>query len=65
MGKAKKYGAFASYIPNSKADMRYRRKVYEKKKEFADNAGLRAALRSEQKQLEELERMKKEAYCGN
>lgn len=64
MGKARMYGAYAPYTPNSKADMRYRRKVYEKKKEFADNAGERAALRRELKQLEELERMKREAYCG-
>lgn len=64
MGKARMYGAYAPYTPNSKFDMRYRRKVYEKKKEFADTAETRAALQREQKQLEELERMKKEAYCG-
>ena len=31
MGKAKMYGAYTPYSPNSKADLRYRRKAMEKK----------------------------------
>lgn len=38
MGKAKMLGAFAPYTPNSKADMRYRRNVFERQKQIADNA---------------------------
>ena len=38
MGKAKMLGAYAPYTPNSKADMRYRRKQFERQKEIADNA---------------------------
>ena len=29
MGKAKMYGAKSSYIPNAKADMRHRQKLYQ------------------------------------
>ena len=62
MGKAKMLGAYAPYTPNSKADMRYRRKQFERQKEIADNATFRAEMRREQKELKELERMKREAY---
>ena len=62
MGKAKMLGAYAPYTPNSKADMRYRRKQFERQKEIADNATARAEMRREQKELKELERMKREAY---
>ena len=62
MGKAKMLGAYAPYTPNSKADMRYRRKQFERQKWIADNATDRAEMRREQKELKELERMKREAY---
>lgn len=32
MGKAKMLGAFAPYTPNSRADMRYRRKAFERQR---------------------------------
>lgn len=38
MGKAKMVGAFAPYTPNNKADMRYRRKAFERQKQTTDNA---------------------------
>lgn len=38
MAKARMMGAFAPYTPNSKMDMRYRSKQFQKKKEAADNA---------------------------
>ena len=38
MGKARVLGAYAPYTPNSKMDMRYRRKQFERQKESADNA---------------------------
>lgn len=64
MGKARMMGAFASYTPNSKMDMRYRRKQFERQKEMADNATLKAEQRRQQKELKELERMKMEAMYG-
>ena len=42
MGKAKMVGAFAPYTANSKADMRYRRKEFERQKQLADNATSKA-----------------------
>lgn len=61
MGKARMLGAYAPYTPNSKMDMRYRRKQFERQKEIADNATHKAAMRRELKELKELERMKREA----
>ena len=36
MGKAKMYGAKSSYIPNAKADMRYRQKLFQHGCEVAE-----------------------------
>ena len=47
MGKARVLGAYAPYTPNSKMDMRYRRKQFERQKEIADSATPKAELRSE------------------
>lgn len=60
MGKARMYGAYAPYTPNSKFDMRYRRKTFERRLEIAE----RAVSREERRREKELERKKKEAYCG-
>lgn len=35
MSKAKKYGLKTGYIPNSKADMRYHKKLYQRGREKA------------------------------
>lgn len=64
MGKAKMMGAFAPYTPNSKMDMRYNRKAYERRKDIADNATTKAEQRRWEKELKELERMKMEAMHG-
>jgi hypothetical protein len=57
-------GAFKPYTPNSKMDMRYRSKQFQRQKEIADNATLKAEQRRQQKELKELERMKMEAMYG-
>ena len=56
MGKAKLVGAFAPYTPNNRADMRYRRKAFERQKQLADSATLKA-----QRKLDK----QKEAMYGN
>lgn len=60
MAKPRKYGAYAPYTPNSKIDMRYRRKTFERRQEIAE----RAIPREERRREKELGQMKKEAYCG-
>ena len=60
MGKARMYGAYAPYTPNSQFDMRYRRKTFERRQEIAE----RAIPREERRREKELEQMKKEVYCG-
>ena len=35
MSKPKMYGAYACYVPNARADMRHRKKVYQRGKEKA------------------------------
>ena len=35
MSKPKMYGAYAGYVPNARADMRYRKKVYQRGREKA------------------------------
>lgn len=37
MGKARLYSTKKGYIPNAKADARYKKKFFEKGKAFADN----------------------------
>lgn len=36
MGKAKMVGINKSYIPNSKSDMRFRKKIYQHNREMAE-----------------------------
>ena len=64
MGKARMMGAFAPYAPNSKADMRYRRKQFERQKQIADKFADNATSKRERRELKELERMKMEAMYG-
>ena len=45
MAKAKMYGMNKTFIPNHKADMRFRKKIYQRGKEFADRAEERTADR--------------------
>lgn len=56
MAKPRKYGMFTTHIPNAKADMRFRKKVYQRGREIAerDISESRAARRERR----ELERMK-------
>lgn len=37
MGRPKVYGMKTSYIPNAKADMRFKKKIYQRGKEYADS----------------------------
>ena len=56
MSKARKLGIKSGYIPNAKADMRFRRKLYQRGREIAqrDPEETRAARRERR----ELEKMK-------
>lgn len=36
MGKAKLLGAKSNFVPNSKADMRFHRKIYQRNREIAE-----------------------------
>lgn len=36
MGKARMYGMQTRYVPNAKADMRHRKKVYQRGRETVD-----------------------------
>lgn len=36
MGKARLLGAKSNFVPNSKADMRFRRKIYQHNREIAE-----------------------------
>lgn len=63
MAKPRLLGMKSSYIPNSKADMRFKRKVYQRGREIAerDPSESRAARR----EMKQLERMKADAYRTN
>jgi len=59
MAKPRLLGMKSSYIPNSKADMRFKRNVYQRGREIAErDPGESRAARREMKQLE---RMKADA----
>ena len=60
MGKPKKLGMKTAYIPNSKADMRYKKNIYQRGREFAERSEQISHERRERRELAELERMKKE-----
>ena len=62
MGKARKIGAHTQHIPNSKMDLKFNRKLFERRQQIHDEATLRSERRREEKEWKELERMKREAY---
>ena len=58
MSKARLYGMPGSYTPNSKMDMRHKKKLYQRQREIAERAEEHAAEARERKELKELEAMK-------
>lgn len=52
MAKARLLGMNAAYIPNSKADMRQRKKVYQRNREAAEKAQSAARERRERREKE-------------
>lgn len=62
MGKPKMYGLKTGFIPNSKADMRYRKNIYQRGREIAERDPYEIHSRREMKRLE---RMKADACRSN
>ena len=58
MSKAKLYGMKSSYIPNSRADMRFNKKLYQRGREYTDKHEAVVQEIRERRKLNELERMK-------
>lgn len=56
MSKARKLGIKSSFIPNAKADMRFRRKLYQRGREIAERDPVET--RAQRRQRRELERLK-------
>jgi hypothetical protein len=56
MAKPRKNGMFATFIPNAKADMRFRKKVYQRGREIAEREPYES--RAARRERRELERMK-------
>lgn len=54
MSKARAYGMNRSYIPNSKMDMRHRKKIYQRGREIAERDPHEIQERREMKQLERM-----------
>lgn len=54
MAKPRKYGMFTTHIPNAKADMRFRKKVYQRGREIAERDPQDIRQRRDQKQLERM-----------
>ena len=54
MAKPRKYGMFTTHIPNAKADMRFRKKVYQCGREIAERDPQDIRQRRDQKQLERM-----------
>ena len=59
MGNPKMYGINSTFTPNSKMDMLYRRKLYDRGRVIAERDPSEAR---ERRQMKELERMKADAY---
>ena len=64
MGKARKMGALSPYTPNSKVEMRKKPKLFERWQQIYDGATIRSERQRQEKELKELERMKREAMNG-
>lgn len=60
MGKPRKLGMNKTYIPNDKADMRFRKKIYQHGREIADRDDFHEARR-EEREIERLKQMKEQA----
>lgn len=58
MGKARLIGMNNAYIPNSKADMRYKKNVYQRGRDFAEQHPEKMADRRERAAHRKLEHMK-------
>lgn len=58
MGKPKMYGSKTGFVPNSKADMRFRKNIYQRGREIAERDPYEIHSRREMKRLE---RMKADA----
>lgn len=52
MSKARLYGMPGSYTPNSKMDMRHKKKVYQRQREIAERDPEEIMARKELKKLE-------------
>ena len=53
MSKAKMYGLKTGFIPNSKADMRFRKNIYQRGREIAERDPYEIHARREMKRLEQ------------
>lgn len=61
MAKPRKFGTKSSYIPNSRADMRFNKKLYQRGREYTDkHEGIMQEIR-ERREMKQLERMKTKA----
>lgn len=62
MARPKMYGMKTGFVPNSKADMRYRKNIYQRGQEIAERDPYEIHSRREMKRLE---RMKADACRSN
>lgn len=62
MARPKMYGMKTDFVPNSKADMRYRKNIYQRGREIAERDPYEIHSRREMKRLE---RMKADACRVN
>ena len=56
MSKARLYGMPGSYTPNSKMDMRHKKKLYQRQREIAERDPEEIRQRKELKELEAMKR---------
>lgn len=54
MAKPRKYGMFTTCIPNANADIRFRKKVYQRGREIAERDPQEIRQRRELKQMERM-----------
>lgn len=58
MAKPRKYGMFTTHLPNARADMRFRKKVYQRGREYTDKHEAVLQDVRERRERKQLERMK-------
>lgn len=58
MGKPRLYGMKSSYIPNTRADMRFNKKLYQRGREYTDKHEAVVQEIRELREMKQLERMK-------